>query len=159
MISVQIERSYAREALLSPLRAPRSGCLRAWRERVRRDEIFTHDAPLDQMFLDDSLEDRRIALAVPGTFWVHDSDRSSFADAQAICLRPQDATLVRELQLLQPPLQEVPRRPAAILLAAFRICLIAAEKDVTPRHGHADARRDFFLGLSHYKSQIEDCVG
>ena len=109
------------------------------------DEIFRHDAAADQVLLDDPLEHRRIALAVPGAFRIDDGDRAALADAQAVRLRPQDAALVRELQFLQAPLQEVPRGQAALLVAALRVRLVAAEKDVTPGDWDADGRRDVAL--------------
>ena len=102
------------------------------------NQILVHDPAFNEMFLDDSFENRRITLAVPGTFWVHDGNRPSLADAQAIRLGPEDAALFGKLQLLEPPLQEVPRGEGAIPVAAFRIRLIAAEEDVTPRDVHAD---------------------
>ena len=66
---------------------------------------------------------------------VDDGDRPALADPQAIRLRSEDAALLRQFELLQPPLQEVPRGEAAILVTAFWIRLIAAEKDMAPRDG------------------------
>jgi hypothetical protein len=40
----------------------------------------------DEMLLDDSFEDRRIALAIPCAFRIDHGDRTAFADAQAIGL-------------------------------------------------------------------------
>src|SRR5215470_3279417 len=99
------------------------------------------------MLLDDPLEDRWIARRIPRAFGVDDRDRTALADAQAVGLRPQDASLFRQAELLQPALQEIPRRQAAILLAALRVGLIAAEKNVAPRDRDADALRDVALGL------------
>src|SRR5215217_1877377 len=90
------------------------------------------------MFLDNALEDRRVALAVPGTFRVDDGNRPALADPQAVGLGAQDAALVDEPERLQPRLEVVPGREAALLLATLRRRLIAAEKDVPARHRHAD---------------------
>src|SRR6185436_15351378 len=97
---------------------------------MMRDQRVHDDAAADQMFLDDPLENRRVALAVPGAFGVDDGNRPAFTDAQAVRLGSQDATLFGQPKLLEAPLQEVPCRKAAILVAAFRLGLIAAEKDV-----------------------------
>src|SRR4051794_20716588 len=105
------------------------------------DERISHDAPGDEMLLDDPLEDGRIALRVPRAFGVDDRDRSAFADAQAVGLGAEDAALLRQTELLQPPLEKLPRGEAAVFLAALRVRLIAAEEDVPPRDRHADRLR------------------
>jgi hypothetical protein len=46
------------------------------------------------MLLDDPLEDRRIALAVPRPFRIDDGDWTAVADAKAIGLGAQDAALL-----------------------------------------------------------------
>src|SRR5262245_5648138 len=109
--------------------------------------MFVDDAACDQVFLDDSFKYWRIAVAIPGTFWVHHRDRSPFADAQAVRFRAKDAPLLRELQLLQSPLQELPGGKAALFVAALRIRLIAAQKDVTPRDRYADCVGDDSLRI------------
>ena len=68
--------------------------------------------------------------AVPRALGIDDRNRAAFADAEAIGLGAQDAALLGQAELLQAALQELPRREAAILVAAFRLGLIAAEKDV-----------------------------
>src|SRR5262245_43489594 len=99
------------------------------------------------MLLDDSLEHRRIAGGVPRAFRIDDGDRSAFTDPQAVGLRAENAALLRQPELLQAPLEEVPRRQPALLLAALRVGLIAAEEDVAPRDRDADAVRDRALRL------------
>src|SRR2546425_7648064 len=101
------------------------------------------------MLLDDSLEHGRIALAVPRALGVNDGHRPSFANAETVGFRSQDASLLGQAQLLQAALQKVPRDQASILLAAFRVSLIAAEKDVTTRDAHADTVGDLFLRNRH----------
>ena len=106
------------------------------------DEVIDDDAAADEMIVDDALEDRRIAAPIPRALGIDDRDRSTFADAQAIRLRAENAALLRQTEFLQPPLEKLPRGEPAFLLTAFRIGLIAAEKNVAPRNGHADALRD-----------------
>ena len=60
------------------------------------------DSAGNQMFLDDPLEHRRIAVPVPGALGIDDRDRAAFADAQAVRLGAQDAALLGQAQLLQP---------------------------------------------------------
>src|ERR1051326_1333293 len=109
---------------------------------MTRDDVFVHDTSADEMFLDDPFENGRIASGVPRALGIDDRDRSAFADAQAVRLRPQDAALLRQSELFEPPFQKIPCRKSALLLAAFRVRLIAAEKDVAPRNRHADRVRD-----------------
>ena len=109
---------------------------------MRQNQAVLDDAAADEMLLDDSLEDGRIALPVPGALRIHDRDRTAFADPEAIGLRPQDPAPLGQTELLQPCLQVFPGCDAAILVAAFRLGLLAAEKNVPARHGHADGFRD-----------------
>jgi hypothetical protein len=62
-------------------------------ERMLRDQRVLNDASGDEMLLDDPLEDRRIALPVPRALWIHDGDRSAFADAQAVHFGAKNAAL------------------------------------------------------------------
>src|SRR5262245_19415220 len=99
------------------------------------------------MLLNDPLENRRIAGGIPNALRIHDGDGSAFADAEAVRLCAQDAALLRQPELFQPALQEIPRREAPTLVAALRVRLIAAEKNVTPRDRDADGRRNGALRL------------
>src|SRR5436190_14193195 len=103
-----------------------------------RDQRVMDGTSTDQVFLDDPLEERRIALSVPRAFWIDDRDRPAFADAEAVRLGAQDPALLGETQFLQPRLQVIPRGETALLLAALGLRLIAAEKDVPLRHRHAN---------------------
>src|SRR5262245_64732521 len=102
------------------------------------------------MLLNDPLEHRRIAGAVPRALWIDDGDRSAFADAQAVRFRSQDAALLRQPELLQACFQKLPRGEAAILVAALRLRLVAAEENMAARDGHADAVRDGTLRLDRH---------
>jgi hypothetical protein len=62
-------------------------------QRVLLDEKFLYDPPADQVFLDDSFERRRIALAVLRTLGVDDGDRAAFTYAETIRFGAQDAAL------------------------------------------------------------------
>ena len=107
-----------------------------------RNQRIGDDSTAHEVFLDDPFEDRRIAGTVPCAFRIDDRDRPAFADAQTVGFRSKDAALFRETQLLEPPLEKIPRRKSAFLVAAFRCCLIATQEDVPSRDVHADRRRN-----------------
>src|SRR5438093_4693824 len=112
---------------------------------MTRDQQIVDGTSPDQMLLDDALERRGIALAVPATLGVHDRNRPALANPQAIGLAAENAALLRQPELLQPLFQERPGREPALLLTALRRGLIAAEKDVAPRCAHADRVGDALL--------------
>ena len=105
------------------------------------DDRVAHRLAADQMFLDDPLEDRRIALPVPGALGIDDSNWPAFADAQAVRLGAEDAAVLGKPELFEARLQELPGDQPAMQVAALRLGLIAAEKNVPPRHRNADALR------------------
>src|SRR5215211_6674666 len=102
-------------------------------ERMLRDQMVADDPAGHEVLLDNTFQHRRIALRVPGAVRVDDGDRPAFANAQAVRFGPQDAALLRQAQFLETPFEECPRLEAAILVTAFRLVLVAAEKDVPPR--------------------------
>ena len=116
-------------------------------EWVLFDQVRCDEGASDQVLLNDPLEHRRIALAIPRAFGIHHGDGTTLADAKAIHLAAQDAALFREAELSQAALEEFPRCEPTLLLAAFRRRLIAAEKDVPPRHRNADRRGNLALQL------------
>ena len=91
------------------------------------------------MLVDDPPEHRRIASAIPRAFRIHHRDRTSLADAKAVGFRSQDAPRLRQPQFLEALLEKIPRRDGALTLAALRIGLIGAEKNVPA--GGGDAHR------------------
>src|SRR5215208_1446762 len=107
--------------------------------------MLGHDAAFHQMLVNDPFQYGRIAFAVPGALWIHDGDWTTLANAQAVGFRAQDTALFGKFQLLEPPLQKIPCSEAAVLVAAFRVGLVAAQKNMPPRDWHADACRDFTL--------------
>ena len=107
------------------------------------DDRVADRSAADQMFLDDPLEDRRIALAVPGAFRIDNGNRSAFANPQAVGLGAENAPLLGKPQLFEARLQKLPCDQAAVQVAALRLGLIAAKQDVTPRDGNTNA-----LGLA-----------
>src|SRR5207247_5881358 len=111
-------------------------------EWVLFDQVRCDEGASDQVLLNDPLEHRRIARTVPGALGIDDGDRAAFADPQAVRLRTQDSSLLRQPELLQPPLQKLPCCEPAVLLATLRGRLVAAEKDVAPRDRHTDALSD-----------------
>src|SRR5438876_9652476 len=84
----------------------------------------------DEMFPDDPLENRRIAVPVPGAFGIDDGNRPALADAQAVCFGPENAAPLGEPELVQPQLQKRPRGKAGVLLTTLRARLIAGQEDV-----------------------------
>ena len=102
------------------------------------DEEVTYHLPADHVLVDDPFQRWRIAFAIPRTFRIDDSDRSAFADAEAIGLGPQHAALFGQTELLESSLEKIPGGEPALLVAALRIRLIAAEKDVPPCDRDAD---------------------
>ena len=54
---------------------------------MRGDQKFLNDMAADEVFLDDALERRRVAPAVPRAFRIDDSNRAAFADLQTVRLR------------------------------------------------------------------------
>ena len=131
------------------IRGGEARCLRVWIQLMRLDQMLGDHAAGDQMLLNNPFEHGRIALAVPGAFRVHDRNRTTLADAEAVGFGAKDAALLGELQLFETPLQKRPCGEAALLLAALGFGLIAAEKNMAPRDGHTDAGRDFSLGIGH----------
>ena len=132
-------------------------CLRAWIQLMRLDQMLGHHATGDQMFLNDAFEHRRITVAVPRSFRVHDRNRTTLADAEAVGFGAKDAAPLRELQLFEATLQKIPRRDATLLIAAFGFGLIAAKKNVAPRNRHTNAGRDLSLGIAHAGSIFNAC--
>src|SRR3954447_14194692 len=103
------------------------------------DRGVAHRLAADQMFLDDPLEDRRIALAIPGAFGIDDGNRPAFADAQAVGFGSENAALFGQPQFLEARLEKVPGDQATMQVAALRLGLVAAEKDVAARNRNTDA--------------------
>ena len=98
----------------------------------------------DEMLLDDPVEHRRIAVAVPRAFRVDDRDRSPFADAQAVRFRAEHAAALRQALFLQAALQVLPRGEAALPVAALGRGLVGTDEDVAARDRHADAVGQLF---------------
>src|SRR5947208_3469753 len=97
------------------------------------DQRVGNDASADEVFLDDSFEDGRIARAVPRALWIDDRDRPALTDPEAVGFGSESAALLRQAELFEPALEKLPRLQTALLLAAFGRRLIAAEKDVSSR--------------------------
>ena len=83
------------------------------------------------MLVDDAFENGRIAASVPCTFGIDDRNRPSFADAQAVRLRPKDAPGFRQAELFETLLEKLPRLDRSLAIAAFRVRLIGAQKNMT----------------------------
>src|SRR3989442_12206012 len=114
------------------------------------DETVGPDATADQMFLDDPLEDRRITRGIPRAFGIDDGDRATFADAETVRFRAQNAALLRQTELFQPALEKFPRREPAIFLAALRGGLVATQEDVAFRDGNPNCAGNGALRIRHF---------
>jgi hypothetical protein len=98
------------------------------------DEILLHQTAPNEVFLNDPLQHRRIAVMVPRAFGVHDGDRPTLANAKAIRLRPIDAPVLGETELFEATLQVIPRFQGARLVTTLGFCLVTTEEDV-PANG------------------------
>ena len=85
------------------------------------------------MLLNDPFQHGRRDRVVPGSIGVHNCNRALLANAQAIRLGTVYGLLrLRQTQLLQAPLQIVPRSEAVFLWGACRLGLVSAQKYMTP---------------------------
>lgn len=89
------------------------------------------------MFVDDPLEDGRVASAIPRPFRIYDRDRAALANAKAVRLGAQDPAGLGQAQLLETSLEKVPSLNRSIAVAALRIGLISAQKYVAAGGGYA----------------------
>lgn len=112
---------------------------------MRFDEVLADDLATHEMLLNDSLEHRRVARAVPRALGINHGNWATLTDSKAVRFRAEDAAPIGKSQLLQTLLQKVPGGQPAFFLAAFGRGLIAAEKQVTPRDWYPDRRGNLFL--------------
>jgi hypothetical protein len=117
-------------------------------QRPLRNEVVGHRPAADEMFLDDALEDWRIALAIPRAFRVDDGDGAGLADAEAVRLRAEHA-VVRQPKLDETPLQIIPGHDRSLAIAAFRLGLVAAEEDVAPGDAEPQLLDDGVFTVGH----------
>src|SRR5262249_47542109 len=143
-------RARPRPAPRMPRRWPPSPCARVpaaappsrgARQRVAREDQLLHGAAPDQMLLDDPLEHRRRAAAVPDAVGIHPRHGPALADAKALDLGPVDsAPPAVETELAQAALQELPR---GLGLLARRAVAVHAQEDVPAELADAEALRHF----------------
>lgn len=91
------------------------------------------------MLLDDPFEAYWIALAIPSSFRVDNSDRPVLTNPQAVSLGPQHTTALRQPEFLKTSFQVVPGRSSTVFLTTPGIRLVTAQEDV-PRRA-ADTNR------------------
>jgi len=102
-------------------------------QRVLSKSKFAHDLSADEVFLNDSFENRRRAGVIPSTFRIHDGDRAAAANSQAIRFRAIDQRVWSdESEFLEPPLQVIPRFQAGFARAALGFSWIGTQEDVAP---------------------------
>ena len=87
----------------------------------------------DEMFLNDTLQNRRGAGMIPDTFGIYDGDGAARADAQATGLAAVNERLrANELEFLEPLFQKIPGSERRLPRRTFGFGGIHAEKDVAP---------------------------
>ena len=112
-----------------------------WQSISREAQIFD-DPPADQVFLNDALGVFRCDVSVPCPFRIHNTDRTSRADAEALALRPIKRTFrAGDVQLLHSTLQVEPGS-----LAVLKVCAIRAQANEEVACQTADAKRTRCLG-------------
>lgn len=99
---------------------------------VRESEVFDN-APIDQVFLNDTLERLGAGVAIPHALGIDQCDGPALAYAQAVSARTIDA--IEQSQFSQAPLEIIPCFNPGLACAALRFGLIGAEKNVTPHRG------------------------
>jgi hypothetical protein len=99
---------------------------------MRESKVFD-DPPADQVFLDNSLERRRIRVAIPDALRIDQRNRSALAHAKAVGARAVDA--VEQPQFAQASFEIIPGFDSFLARAALGLGLIGAQKDVTPHGG------------------------
>lgn len=82
--------------------------------------------------MDDALEDFGTARVVPNALRIDDGDGPVRAYPQAIGLGTVNPPLTGKSQLVEAPLQVLPRLKSGMFVAALRLGLIAAKEDVPP---------------------------
>ena len=82
------------------------------------------------MLFDDPFEHRRVARMVPDVVGPDDRDRPGLADPEAVGLGSLHPAALRKPALGQAALEEVPRLEPALLRAALRLGLVAAQENV-----------------------------
>lgn len=54
------------------------------------NKVIADDLTADEVFIDDAVEHRWGAVAIPCAFWINDCDGAVETDTQAICLCAED---------------------------------------------------------------------
>lgn len=110
-------------------------------EGTFQDQEFLHDASPHQVFLDDALEDARVAFAIPGALGIDYRDGPTLADAEAVGLGAIDPPQLREAELLEPALQVAPGFQGSFPVAALGLGLVGAQEDVPTDPGDPQGLR------------------
>src|SRR5262245_32143788 len=110
------------------------------------DDVLSHHAAANEVFLDDALDYGRITRAVPGAVGIDHGYGTTFTDPKAVGLGAQHAALFGEPQLFQPAFQVVPRDEAPGLVTALGRRLVGTQEDMPPRDRDTDVGGNFPLG-------------
>src|SRR5262249_30306729 len=108
--------------------------------RIARESELLHDAPADQVFLDDALDHLRRSRMVPDSFGINHRDRAAFANAETIGFGPVHS--VTQSQLRETALEILPGIQAVILGATLGLGLIGAQKNVAANAGDSETGSD-----------------
>src|SRR6266567_3636450 len=123
-------------------------------ERMTCNQQFFDNPAANEVLVNDPFKRRRIARFVPRPLGIDERDGTTLANAKAVRLGAQNAAQLRQPELFQAALEKFPRRETPLFLAAFRVRLIAAQKNVAARHWDADTDRGKTLRFSHQSSVV-----
>jgi len=103
----------------------------------------------DQVLLNNPFQNGGCAGVVPDLIRVNDCDGTLLADPQAIGLGAHDLWIgpAGQTQLVEAEFEVLPRFQSALFGAAFGVCLIATEKDVTDAAVDADSSTNGMEGF------------
>lgn len=104
-----------------------------------QDQVIPDNPAANQMLLNDSFEDRWIALRVPGTFGINDRNGSAFTDPKAVGFAAINPSLLGKTEPLQALLEVFPRHEGTVFRTALRLGLITAQENVPTRGGYAES--------------------
>ncbi len=138
--------------ILGEIRCLGNGCSSSLSLRFSEAILF-YDAAIDQMLLDNDFEHLGGAGVVPDTFGVDYGYGAVLTYSQAIDFAAVDISLVRQSQFAKSFFQEFPGLQTCFLLAAFRVGLVGAQKDVTFYVRDSAFLRNRYKGFFHVKKR------
>lgn len=102
-------------------------------QRIMRECVFFHNAPTNQMFLDNTLQNLRRTGMIPYTLGIDYGNWTVFADTQAVRPGAIDSALdCRAIELFEALLKIIPRLNARFARGTFGIIGIGANQNMPP---------------------------